>query len=237
MMSAGLMSSTRRGVRPAVAYGWTTSDYYSGTNGEGRGSIGTVRLVGRLESLPAASTKVAAGRMNGTATGGWRIDTGSGGSGTINALSGGASGYNATPNHTFSGGDVGAIFTLHAWIDGSNYLHLSINGTHIGPSATSYAPADAGSVPVWIGRWAGGYACSHIGVIALSASATGIDSTAAAADAARILDSEARIIPALTGQDMHYLARDVMPSGGSWHDRAGDDATLTESGSVTFAWL
>lgn len=216
------------------AYGWTSANYYVGSNSLGRGAVGTVRGVCMLISLPSGSTKVAAGRMNGTATGGWRVDTGNGGSGTFSFLAGGTPAYQESPRHTFSGGDVGSIFVFHGWVDAGGTVRLAIGGAEVSAgSSGTLTPADPGAVPVYIGRWSSGFDNSHIGWIDLSATATAMTLAEIAADAEIIMSSNAQTIPTLPGQDMRFNASDIAPDGGAWHDRDGDNCTLTEAGTVS----
>lgn len=235
MMSAGLMSSTRRLAQraPGLVYGFTSSDYYSGPSGSGRGTIGTVRLVFRVESVPSAHG-VIAGRMNGSPYG-WRIDTGIA-AGSLSVIAGGSGGWYESSRHTIVNGDIGTVFVLHAWMDGG--LKIAIDGTQVGSVTSSFSVSDPGSVPVWIGSYTGGFASPDLGVVALSASPTSLNATQVAADASAILGSGAWRLPVMPGQDMHFEAADVFGGGGGdWHDRSGDDCTLTETGSISVLML
>lgn len=220
-----------------VAYGWTAANYYQGPNGSGRGQVGTVRLVGRLESLPAHTAALIASRWPITNVGGWRIDTGQGAAGTISGFVGGTPSYVETPRYTFGAGDVGDLFVLHMWLDGGGHARLAINGAEVGSgSASTVTTADAGgTIPVRIGNYNAALPCPYVGVIDLSASATAMSLAEIAVDADIIISSAARTIPTIPGQDMHFNASDIAADGGDWHDRDGDNCTLTEYGTVTLA--
>lgn len=235
MMSGSLLSAPRFREPTYYADGWTDSDYYQGSAGAGRAVVGTVRLVGYLVSLPGSSDKIIAGNMSAAAYG-WRIDTGLGADAISVIMGGSSTGWDESPRHTFVSGDVGSIFVLHAWCD-SGGVHMAIGGAEVGTgsgSTITVTDPSTGAAPT-IGRWqhATGYSNPHIGVINLSATATVLSLAEIAADAASIMARGVRLsFPFMPGEDMRYVARDIVATS-SWHDRIADDATLTETGSVT----
>jgi hypothetical protein len=217
------------------AHGFTDSDYYQSVDGAGRGAIGTVRLVGVLLSLPGFGQKVLVNRCVNSGQG-WRIQTGLS-LDTISVIAGTAFAYGESPRHTFAAGDVGDLFVLHGWVDAGG-LHMAIAGAEIGTGTPTIACTDPGGTNrVTLGRYqyAGGLSCPHVGIVSLCASPTAMTLSQIAADAAAIMSSGSRLVlPTMPGEDMRFVAFDAEPSGGDWHDRDGDDCTLTENGAVSF---
>jgi hypothetical protein len=223
-------SSAARGEPLYYAHGWTDANYYQGAAAAAPSARATIRLVARLLSLPATTQRICAAHIAATQSG-WRIQTGNGTTDSISVIMGNA-GWAETPRHVFVAGDVGDLFVLHAWVDGS-LMHLAIGGAEVG-AGTAFAgalgnPAEA----ITLGRYphAGGFANQHVGIVSLCTSPTAITLPQVAADAAAIMSSGTRLVlPRLPGEDMRYVAADAL--AGPWAPRTGS-STLTENGSVT----
>jgi len=222
------------------AHNWSDTNYYQGPSGAGRAVVGTVRLVGYWIDMPTSGVqKIIAGRIS-AAQHGWRINTGLGGASTISVVMGGSlSGWAISPTYTVQAGDVGELFVLHAWPDLSTGVHMAIGGAEVGAgsgSAIAVTEPGAGDL-LTLGRYqhAGGFGCPHIGIVSLCASPTVMTLPQIAADASAIMSSGNKLVlPTMPGEDMRFVAFDARPSGGDWHDRDGDNCTLSENGTVSF---
>lgn len=229
------------GLAPALdppalyyAHGWTDSDYYQNAAGEGRGILGTVRLVGYLASLPAAVQKVLAGRTDAS-NNGWRLQTGISVEGISLIAGGSGTGWAESPRYTFAAGDVGRLFVLHGWVDAGG-VHLAIGGAEVGAGSGSLITTTdpGGAAYLTLGRWqhAGGFSNPHVGIASLCASPTVMTPAEIAADAAAIMLSGTRLLlPTMPGEDLRLVAADAL--AGPWVDRDGNDCTLAESGAVS----
>ncbi|AKF08898.1 hypothetical protein [Sandaracinus amylolyticus] len=219
------------------AAGWSDTNYFLGTAGLGRGQLGTLRLVGYLLSITAGTRMLAVRSDAGGGSRGWSIGTGlNGPTGSLNMAIAGL-GSLRTPPFTFSAGDIGKVFVAHFTVTvGAGFARTYIAGEQIGSgTATSGAMVSAGGSDVLrIGRfYSNGFANPNIGVIALSASPTELTAEQVAADAAAIMSRSSRLeFPSMPGQDMHFEAKDLVGSA-DWHDRDGDNCTLTRQGSIT----
>ena len=216
--------------------GFTDANYFSGANSQGRDSLGTVRLVGSMLSMPTNATKMVAQRCDSSGVlRGWYIGTGVGGAAGCIMLVACGSGNKISPAFQFSPTDLTQLFVLHGTVD-SSFVRLYINGVEIGSgTATGVANTPAQSTEfMTVGRHRStGLSNSHIAVAALHLSPTTMDAAAVAADAASIMSRTSRLsFPALPGQDVAYVASDLVTST-DWHDRSGDNATLTRNGSIT----
>jgi hypothetical protein len=225
------------GAPSYYVHGFTDADYFSGATGEGRPTLGTVRLVGVLISRPVGSTRYVCGRSNSTgAARGWYVGTGLGTEGAIGLVSAGTGGQ-VSPLFLFSQSDVGRLFVVHGTID-STAVRLYVAGQEIGSgTATGITPAAPLTTErMIVGRHLslGGFSAPSIGIVALHASPTVMDASAIAADAATIMLYGSRLtIPAIPDQDVAYVASDLVATPSSWPDQAGADATLTRTGTLT----
>jgi hypothetical protein len=219
-----------------IVSGFSDTNYFSGSAGQGRGTLGTVRFVGTMLSIPTNATKMVAQRCdNSGVTRGWYIGTGVGGAaGCIMLVAAGCAGR-ISPAFQFSPTDLNQLFVLHGTID-SSFVRLFINGVEIGSgTATGVSCTSALSTEfMTVGRHrSAGLSNSHIGIAALHASPTVMDSVAIAADAAAIMSRTSRLIfPTLPDEDIAYIVSDLVSST-DWRDRDGDNATLIRMGSVT----
>ncbi len=221
------------------AHGFTDADYYSSAAGAGTGTIGTVRAVLYMLSVPTAGVqriiacKITSGQV------GWRLQWGLGGVSSISAVMGGpVTSWAISPLYTITAGDVGELLVVHAHA-GAGGVHLYVAGAEVGAgSGGTITPTATGAESIVIGRYphAGGLSeGGHAGVVSLCTSPTVMTPSEIAADAAAIMSSGSRLVlPTMPGEDVRYVAFDAKPSGGNWPDRDGNNATLTENGSVSF---
>jgi hypothetical protein len=211
------------------ASGWSDANYYQGPAAAAPSARATIRLVARLLSLPASSQRICAAHIAATQSG-WRIQTGNGTTDSISVIVGNA-GWVETPRHVFTAGDVGDLFVLHAWADGS-LVHLAIGGAEVGTGTAFAGTLGNPAEKITLGRYphAGGFSNQHVGIVSLCTSPTAITLPQVAADAAAIMLSGSRLVlPPLPGEDTRYVARDA--ADGPWVPRLGS-ATLTETGAV-----
>lgn len=219
-------------------HGFTDSDYYSSSAGDGTGTIGTVRAVLRVLSVPTAGVQKIIACQISSGQVGWRLQWGLGGLSSISAVMGGAvTGWAISPLHTVTAGDVGDLLAVHAHA-GAGGVHLYIGGAEVGTgSGGTITPTNPGSESVVIGRYphAGGLSeGGHCGVVSLCTSPTVMTPSEIAADAAAIMSSGSRLVlPTMPGEDVRFVAYDIRTDSSSWHDRDGDNATLTLTGSVS----
>lgn len=224
------------GTPTYMASGFSDANYFAGANSQGRDSLGTVRLVGTMYSVPTNATKIIAQRCDASGVlRGWYLGTGVGGAAGCIMLVACGSGNKISPAFQFSPTDLEQLFVLHATVD-SSFVRLYMNGVEVGDgTATGVANTPAQSTEyMTIGRHRStGLSVPHVGVAALHATASVMDAAEVAADAAAIMAATSRLeFPALPSQDVAYVASDLV-SVTDWHDRAGDDATLTRNGTIT----
>lgn len=228
-------------VEPSyVVSGFTDSIYFQGPSGSGRGVLGTIRIVGRLLSVPAGSQRIVIGRAEPSGIlGGWYLPTGlsAGGINLVHRITGATK---ISPTYTFVGGDVGSVFVLHGTAD-SSYLRLYMGGAEVG-SGTAMGAAPAAALvtdALTIGRFqhVPGLSNPHVGLIDVAISPTVMTAAEIAADAAKIMGRSHHLsLPSIPGEDQRFTARDLVTVA-DWHDRDGDDCTLTRTGSPTLAEL
>lgn len=220
------------------AHGFSDTDYYSSAAGAGTTTIGTVRAELYIRSIPTAGVqkiiacKISSGQV------GWRLQWGLGGISSLSAVFGGAvTGWAISPLYTVVAGDVSKrlLVYAHAGVGG---VHIYVAGSEVGSgSGGTITPTDPGAESIVIGRYphAGGLSeGGHCGVVSLCTSPIVMTPAEIAADAAIIMASSRLVLPTMPGEDTRFVAFDAKPSGGPWVDRDGNNATLTETGSVSF---
>jgi hypothetical protein len=216
--------------------GFSDANYFNGANSQGRDSLGTVRFVGSMLTMPTNATKIIAGRCDSSGVlRGWYLGTGVGGAAGCIMLVACGAGNKISPAFQFSPTDLEQLFVLHGTCD-SSFVRLYINGVEIGEgTATGVSMTPAQSTEfMTLGRHRStGLSVPHVAVAALHLSPTVMTAEQVAADAATITSRTSRLtFPALPGQDVAYTATDIVTVT-DWHDRSGDNATLTRNGSVT----
>lgn len=164
---------------------------------------------------------------------GARLYTGHGGLPAIRAIFGGSGGYQTTSGYQFSAPNVGKLFVVHAWVD--TVAHLAFAGAEIGSGTSAVTvTAPGGTARVTLGRYqhSTGYGADpDIGILAVSMSSTAMTALEVATDAAEIMSRTHGIsLPPIPGESVRWVARDIA-NGGAWHDRIGDDCTLTATGA------
>lgn len=214
--------------------GFSDSAYLQGSLGVG-GTPQTIRLVLYISALPGTPQRVLYMHENASVHGA-RIYTGNGAV-ELRALFGGSGGLQITPGYAFVAGDVGKLMVVHAWVD--TVAHLAVGGAEVGSGSSAVTvTAPGGTARVTVGRSQHnlGYAADPgVKILSICQSGTAITPAQVAADAAAIM-SRARglVYPALPGETLRYVANDLVTST-DWHDRTGDDCTLTRTGTLTVA--
>lgn len=212
------------------AHAFSDSAYWQGPTG-GTITPRMLRAVLYVSAVPSTAQRVIAG-YESSAVHGVRLYTGTVGA-SIQALWGGSGGLAVTPSYTITAGDVGKLMVVHSWDD--TVGHLAIAGAEIGSGSSAVTVTQPASTARFtIGRFQhnSGYACDPgISVVAVTLGSVAMTLSEVAADAAAIMSRRRGIvIPAFTGELYRYVANDVQTPG-DWHDRIGDDCTLTMTGS------
>lgn len=207
--------------------GWSDSNYFASAAGAGVTRIGTIRLVGKLLTVPAAGQKVLLGSKDGS--NGWYIATGLIGAGTIDIV-GSPTEYATVATMTTD--DIGKVFTIHATISGG-YLNLYLGGTFVQRIACT--PIDApGTAYFIVGRLgaATGYSTNDIAIIDFATSASAMTSEQIYDDTVIIQQRPANFrIEDLASQSHRWNADDIV-STTNWPSQTGS-MTLTRNGSLT----
>lgn len=227
-----LLASTASPRAPMYAWDWADTRYYQGPANAGTPVIGTARVVVYVAAVPdAVGRELVCHASSGNY--GWRVFTGYPGAGSLGALAGGSGGSVLSPTYTIAAGDVGRLMVVHVVVD--TVCRLYVGGAEVGTGSAAVTITDPGAdARLTLGRYqhAGGYGGCPLGVVELRVSPTAMSAAAVAADAAAVMARTRGLrLPPLPGETTRHLASDVATAS-DWHDRIGDNLTLTQSGAV-----
>ena len=242
-LRSAILGRPRRPIATAIPSGLVMPDYRLGGLSDtaylqGPAGVGgtpiTIRAVLYIAAIPSTAQRILFMLENASVHGA-RLFTGHGGLAAIQALYGGSGGFQITPQYTIGAGDVGKLMVVHTTVD--TVARLAVGGAEVGSGSSAVtvtAPGASARVTVGRSQHNLGFAADpNIGIVSLCVSATAMTMPQIAADAAAIMGrSRGLVFPELPGETMRYVAADIA-GGGDWHDRVGDDCTLTRVGSPT----
>ena len=234
-VSSNTVTLTVRALDPYYTVsGFSDSIYFESVANVGLRSLGTVRLVFRLLSVPTSSLRFICGTIDsGGTVGGWYFRTGVSGAGAINCAVVTSAGFAASPSFTLQTGDINRIFVAHATIRGGK-VRLYIGGTEVGTGTAVGTPTNPTSADkLCVGKWqhATGISSSNISIVSFATSTASLTDQEIADDAAQIQDdAEFFDAPTLPSQTERWDAVDI---GAAWVSRGPGTLSLAKTGSPT----
>ncbi len=230
-LSGMSFSSTQIVVSSTNQYmvrGFSDANYFYGPDNTGPSSIGTLRLIGKVISVPPSTPtqKVIVGRLSNLGLG-FSLRTGA----SQNGLQCAQGPEVFTDAMSIVAGDIGSYLLVHQVFDGTTLC------MYIGGMLYSYASASSSDPGVSSGLWIGrfqhgtGLAASEWGIVDVSFSSSAMTPSSVYGDAISIHGSTL-IANDLPSQTYRFNANDLSQDSSSWVSRTGS-LTLTRAGSLT----